>query len=123
MNTQIDVNGYTNDSKVTYSDGIPVGKKNYDYEQAIYKYYLYNHFTFNVKIHQEKRYGEDNYAVVGFDIIPTSIGSKQFNNTSAQNCHDKTDYTLNFIRGKQQLDQAQTIYFTYDVIFEVRILF
>jgi len=122
LNTEIDVKKYVNQSKVMYSSGIPIGSKAYDYEQAVYKYYIYNHFTFNVKIHQEKRYGENNYAVVGFDIVPISIGTKQEDNKTTYNCHNESDYTLNFIRGKQHLDVPQTVFFTYDVVFEVIIV-
>jgi len=113
--SDIDVGQYVNKSKVIYSTGIPIGKKIYQYEEDTYKYYIYNHFTFNVKINQEKL--ADNFTIVGFDIIPISLGLRNDDNTTY--CYNEPNYILNFIRGKQQLDIPQTIHFTYDIIFEV----
>ncbi len=121
QNPEISPDTYTAKSKVFYAHGIPIGSKKYDYEQARYNYFIYNHLTFNIKLHHEPRYGESYYAIVGFDIVPISINYKSVNVTnSTQGCNPSNDYTLNFIRGKQSIDEATTVYFTYDIEFQVK---
>jgi len=80
------------------SDKIPIGKKIYSYEPKLIKspkYILYNHFTFNIKIHQEKNYGENHYAVVGFDIVPTSIDSNLRVNTDRSSLKNSNSNNTN----------------------------
>lgn len=59
-----------NNHEIHYSSGIPLGYyvSNPDGSET---FYIYNHLTFNVKVHYEKNL--DKYTIVGFDIIPISI--------------------------------------------------
>jgi hypothetical protein len=56
--------------EILYSSGIPLGYIDLDVNKKEI-FYIYNHFTFNVKVHYENNL--DKYTIVGFDIIPISI--------------------------------------------------
>ncbi len=56
--------------EIHYTSGIPLGYF-VSYFDGTETFYIYNHFTFNVKVHYEKNL--DKYTVVGFDVIPISI--------------------------------------------------
>lgn len=60
----------SNKPEIHYTSGIPLGYyvSNADGSET---FYIYNHLTFNVKVHYEKNL--DKYTIVGFDIIPVSI--------------------------------------------------
>lgn len=62
-----------NKPEIHYTSGIPLGYyvSNADGTET---FYVYNHLTFNVKVHYEKNL--DKYTIVGFDIIPVSINHK-----------------------------------------------
>jgi len=59
-----------NNPEIHYTSGVPLG---YYVTNAVGSetFYIYNHLTFNVKVHYEKNL--DKYTIVGFDIIPISI--------------------------------------------------
>ena len=59
-----------NNPEILYTSGIPIGYMNINSDGSE-TFYVYNHFTFNVKVHYEKNL--DKYTIVGFDIIPISI--------------------------------------------------
>jgi len=98
----------------------------WDIDKKASNYSLFNHLTFNIKIHHEKYYGENHFSVVDFDIVPISIGASQFNNnysdsSNEYHCHKAENYSQNFAVDIQRLDVPQTIYYTYDVIFSVNL--
>lgn len=59
-----------NNPEILYSSGIPLGYMTTNID-GTENFYIYNHFTFNVKVHYEKNL--DKYTIVGFDIVPISI--------------------------------------------------
>ena len=93
----IDVNGL---SIIQYSSGIPLGYVTHDNNNNE-TIYIYNHFTFNVKVHYEKKLNK--YTIVGFDIIPSTINheisskktndnnSNSYNNTYSKDIIDNID--------------------------------
>jgi len=59
-----------NNPEIHYTSGIPIGYyvTNVDGSET---FYIYNHLSFNVKVHYEKNL--DKYTIVGFNVIPISI--------------------------------------------------
>lgn len=82
------------------------------------RYMIYNHLTFNVDVHKEiDSSGKISYYVVGLNIIPMSIASKE---DKEPNCSKSAEeYQHNFKALNVYLDdelESMEINFTYDVI-------
>ena len=118
------------ESYTIYQGGIPLGfseEKNNNENNEMEEYYIYNHFSFKVSLHEIiSNTGEKRYEIVGFTTYPSSIQQDEKNlgciNYDSKKSNNSQDNIIipnyEFSHLPQPIESNKNITFTYDVIFE-----
>ena len=113
----------TKESYTIYQGGIPLGFYEEMKDNEEEEYFIYNHFTFKVSLHEIiSKTGNKTYEIVGFTTYPSSI----LQNETSLSClkyDTKQDNKIiipnyEFSHLPQDIEPNKNITFTYDVIFE-----
>ena len=115
------------ESYTIYQGGIPLGFFEEKNNNEMEEYYIYNHFSFKVSLHEIiSNTGNKRYEIVGFTTYPSSIqqdennlGCIKYDTKKSNNSNEKVIIpNYEFSHLPQSIESNKNITFTYDVIFE-----